>query len=139
MPFGAIGVKRVGVRKRGNHRKFMNRRVHDGCQRPATLGATLVGNGGQTISVSCLAKHRRGTAQPSLDESVEAGAVHCARIRHRGQAHTPQVGKGTRRRGATRYLCRGRSGPTNDKRIVPDRVGAVYFCTRDRNASDDRV
>ena len=38
---------------------------------------------------------------------------------HRGQAHTPQVGKGTRRRGATRYLCRGRSGPTNDKRSVP--------------------
>ena len=27
MPFGAIGVKRVGVRKRGNHRKFMNRRA----------------------------------------------------------------------------------------------------------------
>ena len=30
--------------------------------------------------MSCLAKHRRGTAQPSLDESVEAGPVHCARI-----------------------------------------------------------
>ena len=37
----------------------------------------------------------------------------------------------TRRRVATRYSAAG-SGPTNDKRIVPDRVGAVYFCTRDR-------
>ena len=80
MPFGAIGVKRVGVRKRGNHRKFMNRRAFTTVAKPLLWALPSLATGDKRISVSCLAKHRRGTAQPSLDESVEAGPVHCARI-----------------------------------------------------------